>query len=256
MLKIKLIFLSLVLLFSCDNAVAVHRHIREPVEIPVLFRVNGESFPKEWRGEDINAQGVDLDSVEMERSAKIVGKALAKYPDEVLAGNLKEVYVLHSIKFYDVEYGGTNSNDVVYLSNKGTENGYDDLYLEKTFHHEFSSVLLRNYPDQIKQQAWEELNDFAYFDESGGVNSIKNETDGLEYDPKYLEAGFLYQYAASCFENDLNSIAENVFCPTKEYLNFLKKYPKIKKKHDLFIGFYGTIHESFDADYFKAFEEK
>ncbi|MGV3631666.1 MAG: hypothetical protein ACO1O6_10675 [Bacteroidota bacterium] len=260
MFKISLFFFTLLLLASCGNAFSGGQHEvieqQEEKEIPVLFSVHEDSFPDDWQGGDINARGENLDSTEIERSGEIIQKALAKYPDEVLAANLREVYVLHSIKFYDVEYGGTNSTDVVYLSNKGEENGYDAVFLEKTFHHEFSSVLLRNYPELIDQAAWEELNDFDYFDESGGVNSIKNETDGLNYDPAYLEAGFLYQYAASCFENDLNSIAENIFCPTKEYLGFLKKYPKIRKKHDLFVAFYGKIDESFDAAYFKSLAEE
>lgn len=259
MFKISVLFLSLLLLVSCGNAFSGGEQVaeeQEPKQIPVLFSVHENSFPNDWKGGDIKAQGKDLDSTEMKRSREIIQKALAKYPPEVLAANLREVYVLHSITFYEVEYGGTNSTDVVYLSNKGEENGYDNLFLEKTFHHEFSSVLLRNYSELIDQKAWEGLNDFEYFDESGGVNSIKNETDGLEYDREYLEAGFLYQYAASCFENDLNSIAENIFCPTEEYLGFLKKYPGIRKKHDLFIAFYAAVDAAFSPDYFKALAEK
>lgn len=258
MLSNGLKLLILLMLLSCGNDFSAGKYVREnePKEVPILFSVHDDSFPEEWETDEINAQGVDLDSSEMKRSLKVIEKALSKYPDELLGKNLREVYVLHSIKFYGVEYGGTNSTDVVYLSNKGMEQGYDDVFLEKTFHHEFSSVLLRNYPGLINKNKWTELNDFEYFDESGGVNSIKNETDGLEYDPAYLEAGFLYEYAVSCFENDLNSIAENIFFPTKEYRDFLKKYPKIKQKHDMFIAFYAAIDDSFTPAYFEGLGSK
>ena len=257
MLKYSLFLLLPVLLASCSASLAKEQEQEEEIEykeIPVLFKVGDTSFPEEWKTDEIDARGEDLEEEEEKRSEKIVRKALAKYPEDLLAENLREVYVLHSIQFFGVEYGGTNSSDAVYLSNKGKENGYDNLYLEKTFHHEFSSILLRNYPDLIDQESWEALNDFDYFDESGGVNSIKNETDGLDYNPAYLEAGFLYQYGASCFENDLNSFAENILCPTEEYLGFLEKYPKIRKKQDLFVAFYGAINTYFDAAYFDGLE--
>jgi hypothetical protein len=73
-------------------------------------------------------------------------KALKKYPTSALQKELKAVYFLKSMKFYNIGYGGTNSNDALYLTNNGEMLGYTELYLEQTFHHEFSSILYRNHP--------------------------------------------------------------------------------------------------------------
>ncbi len=66
------------------------------------------------------------------------------------------------MKFYDVPYGGTNSTDAVYLVNRGAPLGYTDKYLEQTFHHEFSSILFRNFPALLDTGLWKGANQINY----------------------------------------------------------------------------------------------
>lgn len=81
--------------------------------ISISFQINKRTFPECWKAMPINAYGETLDLSEYERGLKIVKKAISKYPAEVLKNNISKIYVLKTIKFYGVEYGGTNSDNAV-----------------------------------------------------------------------------------------------------------------------------------------------
>lgn len=121
-------------------------------------------FPYSWYSGDINGKAVSLDSSEILRSTEIVKKALLKYPVEVIKKNLDKIYIMKSLEFFGVIYGGTNTKNKVYISNNGIAAGYTNDFIERLFHEEFSSVLLANYPDAFDKDAWAEINehDFKY----------------------------------------------------------------------------------------------
>ncbi|MFN5416132.1 MAG: hypothetical protein ACK5B9_03685 [Flavobacteriia bacterium] len=255
MIKLVCLFLAGIFLFSCANNFPLPdvspEETVEGIDIPILVEVDDKTFPIDWQTKEINATGVNLDTAEIARSIKIIKKALKKYPAEVLRKNLVKVYVLKSIEFYGVGYGGTNSTNALYLTNDGEKNGYTDEYLEKTFHHEFSSILLRNYPEFFPLEQWNTVNNDSYQDESGGVEAIRSNEAGTEFDENLMLKGFLFQYAMTDYENDLNSFAENLFCPKKDFLNFVEKYPRIYKKYNYVKEFYKKIDSSFDDAFFE-----
>src|ERR1700741_38275 len=150
--------------------------------IAIVFTEEENMFPASWYGDEISGKGLSLDTAEYARSEKMILKALSKYPVKVITNNLKKIYVLHSIQFYAQTFGGTNSNDVVYVGNKGVQMGYTDEYLEQTFHHEFSSVLLRKHPSYFDEEKWKAANskDFSYG--AGGVEALKSGESGQEFD--------------------------------------------------------------------------
>lgn len=256
MIKIIGLFLLGIFLFSCANNIPFPdvspEETVEDLDIPILFEVDDKTFPVDWQTKEINATGVNLDTSEIARSTKIIKRALKKYPVEVLRKNLVKVFVLKSIEFYGVGFGGTNSTDILFLTNDGVENGYTDEYLEKTFHHEFSSILLRNYPEFFPLEQWNTVNNDVYQDESGGVEAIRSNEAGTDFDEELMLKGFLFQYAMTDYENDLNSFAENIFCPKKDFLNFVEKYPRVHKKYNFVKGFYQKIDASFDDAFFES----
>jgi len=67
----------------------------------------------------------------------------------MLAANLKAVYFLKEMAFFNTPFGGTNSADNLYLTSNGITLGYTNDYIEQTFHHEFSSILFRNHPEYL-----------------------------------------------------------------------------------------------------------
>jgi hypothetical protein len=226
--------------------------------IHIRFGYSASIFPESWRAAPVNAQGEVIAAKETERSTAIMVKALNKYPFSVLQKNLTAVHFLKSMSFFDVGYGGTNSTDKVYLTNNGVPQGYTDAYLEQTFHHEFSSILLRNYLSQFDTTAWKAANDsrFSYNDPEDGVGAIRNNASSQELDTAICRRGLLTQYAMSGLENDMNTFAQNLFRPEKNFWAMVDKYAGIRKKTTLLIRFYNGLSPVFSEDYFRKFDKK
>ena len=219
----------------------------------IIFTADINIFPSSWYDSPIDAKAESLAAGEIERSKKIIITALDKYPTRLLKYNLKNVYVLKSMNFYGVNYGGTNSSDNVYVVNDGAVMGYTDILIEKIFHHEFSSVLKYNY--SFDETAWRQVNPegFVYFDEAtGGAGAIKAGRASQEFDPSEHEIGFLYEYAESTAENDFNSFAENIFMGDKNFFNTVESYGKLEMKLDLIVQFYNSLDPIFTIEYFKG----
>lgn len=212
------------------------------------------NFPTKWLYSPINASYSPIEEKEIKRFVPILVKAMRKYPVNVLRKNLKAIYIAGYLNFYGVRYGGTNSNDCLYLSDEGVKNGYTDFYLEQTFHHEFSSILFRNYPKWFDSKEWLTYTKHEFEKGKTGVDAIKNGTNKLDFDEELCQKGILYQYALSSMENDFNSYAENLFCPKKEFWKIVEQYPNVKQKTYTMIDFYNKIDEHFTMDYFIKFK--
>jgi hypothetical protein len=226
--------------------------------VSIRFGYTPYIFPESWRTAPINAKGEAITGKEIGRCKTVMTKALNKYPPVLLQYNLKAVYFLKNMQFFDVGYGGTNSTDKVYLTDDGVAEGYTDTYLEQTFHHEFSSILLRNYASKLDTVAWKAANDsrFSYNDPEDGVGAIRNNASSQELDTAICRRGMLTQYAMSGIENDVNTFAQNLFCPEKNFWAITTKYPAIKKKVTLLIQLYNSINPVFTEEYFRKFDKK
>jgi hypothetical protein len=236
-----------------------HAHDRDTLirGVNVSFSYLKTIFPPSWQEAPISAKADPIIAGEVSRSKFITAKALAKYPVEMLAANLHAVYWLKKMSFYDVGYGGTNSTDALYLTNNGTSLGYTDDYLEQTFHHEFSSILFRNYPSMFDTSAWKAANlNFDYNDPEDGVGAIRNNASSQDLDTILCKRGMLTQYAMSSLENDINTVAQNLFCPSPGFWKIVDQYPRVKKKVNLLIAFYRKISTTFDESYFRKMAEK
>lgn len=214
-------------------------------------------FPEEWRDGSINATGEQITPGELERAGPIIARALKKYPRNLLTLTLRAVYLIKSMKFYNVGFGGTNSTDAVYVTNDGEANGYTDFYIEQTFHHEFSSILFRNYPSLIDTVTWKKQNDpgFDYNDPEAGVGAIKNNASSQGLSTTLAEKGMLTQYALSSLENDINTLAQNLFRPEKNFWSIADNYPRVGKKVKLLIEFYSKLSPVFTEQYFRTFDK-
>jgi hypothetical protein len=221
--------------------------------VKVTFNYSVSIFPADWQQAPINAYGEKLLSEEVQRTKQVATKALSKYPVAVLQTNLAAVYFLKQMKFYDVGYGGTNSDDALFLTNNGIATGYTDKYLEQTFHHEFSSILFRNYPALLDTNKWKNANypGFNYNDPENGVGAIRNNQSSQALDTLFSRKGMLTQYAASSIENDVNTFAQNLFCPEENFWLFVNRYEPIRRKTILLISFYNKINPEFTEQYFR-----
>lgn len=223
--------------------------------VRVEFDYSLSIFPGDWQLPPISASGQPIDKSEIPRTRRVMERALSKYPIEMLEENLESIHFLSQMRFFDVPYGGTNSNTAVYLVNNGRSLGYSNKYLEQTFHHEFSSILLRNFPEFLDTTLWKSLNDpgFNYNDPENGVGAIRNNQSSQDIDSILCEKGLLTQYASSSIENDVNTFAQNLFLPEKDFWKNVETYPRIKKKMEMLVEFYQKINPVFTLEYFRKF---
>jgi hypothetical protein len=227
----------------------------ERTGVVVSFVGDEDMFPPEWI-DDFDPHAVSLSRFDYERTQTIIATALGKYPVYIIKRNLKKVYVLNNLSFEGVGYGGTYSNNVLYIVNGGLEMGYDDLFVEQTFHHEFSSILFNNYVAAFanNETAWTQCNgsELGYGD--GGFEALKSGESDMEFDDELNEQGFLHEYGRSDKENDFNAFAENIFAPSPEFWYLVKKYPRLKCKVDLMLTLYHLLDPIFTEEYFKSFD--
>jgi len=217
----------------------------------IVFENESDMFPKSWKGGKINGTSEDLNKDEIERSIKILNKTFAKYPTQVLKNNLEKVYVLGSLSFYGVGYGGTNSSTRVYLTNKGAAYGYTNNYVEKLFHAEFSSILMRNYPQFLDEKTWININTKGFVYGGSGVEAIREGKSSESFAEELHKEGFLNQYAQSTLENDFNSFAKNIFRGGKKFWELANKHDKLWGKLQLILYFYQALDPAFDEAFFQ-----
>ena len=245
----------LVLSFSWARVGAEETVIQQK---PVRLITSSERniFPESWLSAEIDAKAEALRKDEIKRSRKILNSAIKKYRGRVLADNLDTVYVLHRLKYYGISVSGTNSWPNVYIANRGSREGFTDQWVETTFHEEFSSILLRNFPGYLAREAWEKANGESFRYGESGVQAVKDGTAGQRFDAPYHAEGFLYEYAKSTLENDLNSIAGQLFIGDPLFWQVVDKYPRMAEKTELVISFYNKIHPGFDKRSFRSLAGK
>lgn len=245
-------FVFLLSLSLCLQATAGDTIYRN---VGIRFSYHPAIFPEAWREAPILARGSRLSNSEEDRCTMVTVRALSKYPVDLLRLNLQRVYWLRDMNFFGVGYGGTNSTHTLYLTNDGVDKGYTDNYLEQTFHHEFSSILFRNYSSAFDSLAWRAANDpaFSYNDPEEGVGAIRNNASSQDFDTLLCKMGVLTQYAESSLENDANTFAQHIFSNSKEFWALADRYPRVRRKTQLLITFYQKINPIFTESYFRNF---
>jgi len=233
------------------SAPAVHRAAGPPIGelftdltarygVEVRWRIDPEFFPAEWA--DATPSAEPIDEPELRRMPAILTAALAAYPKELIRRDLRRICVAGALSFFGQPYGGTYDDDSVYLCSEGELQGFDDVYLMGTFHHELSSILMRNYG--FETERWRSCNpkSFAYSaSEGGGVQAIVNAQDSLDGAPEYYEQGLLSQYGKSELEEDFNTYCEAMMTEPARLRRLAARYPVIAAKAALCREFYRRL---------------
>ena len=209
-------------------------------------------FPNNWYCKRIDAQAVSLPQEYRTDAMDILNNAIAKYPEDVLFVNLRRVYVMKSLTFFGVPYGGTNTRDVVYLTYDNSNPNRTAEYVEGVFHHEFSSVLLRKFVKHFDKRGWADINPPGFAYGRGGVDAIRHGEASLDYDYDLLELGFLNKYSQSAMEEDINVFAQHLFSGGEQFWYIVDTFERIREKVILIINFYYQIDPQFTEEYFRA----
>lgn len=233
------------------------------------FEAGPEIFPQSWREAPFFAQASPICESQKERATRIVAREIERYPRALIERTLPAVFLVGSLRFYQRQaFSGTASARAVYLAVQAPDQGYTDQHLAKTFHREYSTLLLNWNLDKIDFDAWQRVNppDFQYLDgnswdgdqQDGGSRAIDQGTISLalSQDSADLKHGFLAQYARSSLENDFNEYAARLFTGSAVLWELAEEYPAIATKCELAIRFYHQLHPDLDEAFFRALAQK
>lgn len=211
--------------------------------VKVIHKVNDDFYPGYWKNDPkIKPVAKEADHKELVRVVPLIEKFIADYPQEVLKKNLKGIYLCKTLQFYGKDFGGTNSATGVYICVRTAREGYTDTFLLSSMHHEFSSILMRNYA--FPKKAWSALNpkDFKYTDDAVGA---LGQQDLLLPKEKYHKLGFVCLYSQSSMEEDFNTIADYLFNQRSELLKMTENHDSLKAKVQLAMKFYKSVDKRF-----------
>lgn len=223
-----------------------------PAGTKVIYHPEKRMFPCKWRKKWINPEVIRLDTAEIQRMHAILDRSLGKYPSKLLKKNLRTIYVLKSMFFYGLEYGGTYYKRKVYISNNGIENGYSDAYLEGSFHHEFSSVLLNRHPRSFDKDSWQASCPPGFVYGNGGREALSMNATNLNLDSALFRDGFLNEYSLASPEEDFNCFAEYIFRNDPGFWRAWESSESIRRKTEILIRFYHHLDPIFTLEYFRG----
>ena len=233
-------------LMAQDNTLA------GPAGTSIYYQVDKKIFPCKWRNNRTRPEFSSIDAKDIPGMQAILNTALDKYPENVLRKNLKRIYVLKTMFFFGLEFGGTYYKRKVYITNNGIENGYTDEYIEGTFHHEFSSVLLKRHKRYIDKKAWSIANPPGFEYGDGGLEALRTEKTSIKLDSTLFANGFLNEYSLASFEEDFNCYAEFIFLSDAGFWEAWGNNEAIQKKTAILIRFYQRFDPIYTLEYFRS----
>lgn len=232
-------------------------HAAEPVltlrEKPVRVATSSSAgiFPESWRDGKVAASAEALSDVRREEALRMMDAALSKYPAEVLSEHLRTLYLLGELRYRGVITSGTNSRTAVYVKIGPVEKGFTARHNEGVFHAEFSSILIRNRPQFLDQEAWKAAipPGFSYLGD--GVDAVKQGKARTKADSMLNAQGFLSQYSQSTLENDFNGYAARLWTGDAALWQLAKEHSPIQRKLTLVLQFYQQLHDQLDEPFFR-----
>lgn len=222
-------------------------------DTPVYFEKIQELFPEEWWEPPIQASIEDLDGNNYSKTLAILNSAASKYPATVKL-SLNTIVVVKKMSFYGTAYGRTYIGPHrcnIYLTN----NNNSSVYVERLFHTELSSVLLKTMPLALDEKAWIQClpQGFKYdYLENVHVALLQLGEQVDKQDDFILKMGFISHYATTNLENDFNSLVKQLFVPDANFWSCVKQNSLIAKKVQLVIAFYERIDKAFTEAYFRS----
>lgn len=229
---------------NSTNKVAEPIDIFPDQDIISIYDGKKQILPSSWLSGKSKVRVDKPDINKVNNDMKDLEKALSKYPSNLIKNEVSNVYLVGNIFSGRASFYGTNSRTNLYIASK------DNNEIEKTFHHEFSSILLRNNPQHFDKYSWSKLNSESL--STSSENAMRSGFTSLDFNEKLLSKGYLSDYSLSNMENDFNMYAERLFAGEKEFWEIVDKYPKVKEKTDLVIDFYNKLDHVYTESFFRS----
>jgi len=246
-------FCLIVIFCLCRKAEAQESYYDERSGVEVFFPSSINIFPRIWSGKNVSPDISPVPSEEVIRLQDLLTHAFLKYPVDLLTSNLDRVYVMKSMKFYGLPYGGTNYKQTIYLCDDTDNPYFSNEYIEQVFHHEFSSILIRNFSVRFDKTKWLALNPPSFRYGKGGAEAISQGTASMVLDPEMMKQGFLSEYSTASLEEDINVFAQNLFTGSRDFWSAVGLNDIIREKTLLLISFYHKVNPVFTETYFRSF---
>ncbi len=181
--------------------------------------------------------------------------AISRYPAGFVQANLGEVILVKRIWIQCVPAAGTYHTDRVFLATESATRAFDPQYVQRVFHHEFSSVLLARHPAGIDSAGWRRLTDNGYHRHVPGWSRayglMSNEPSAF-----WASRGFLHEYASFSFEEDFNSIAEVIWCGDGDAWSLIETSDVLSEKARLTVRFYASLDERITSEDFEQIRQR
>jgi hypothetical protein len=214
--------------------------IRKEYRVVVHVRYDSDNFfPSEWKEAPPSANGSQIDPDQARRITRLIPGILSMYPPELVARNLRDIYLLESMSFYGLPYGGTNSRDGIFITSGTKEHGYHhSCYLVALMHAEFSSILYRNcfFPTE----EWSKINDkiWKYF---GRGKDLLGRSDLFDQTEELLDQGFVTVYGQASLEEDVNEYVAALIGRRLSLLQAVGRHKRVRQKLEILTRFYEGI---------------
>jgi len=183
------------------------------------------------------------------RYPDILQKAFEKYPLEVIKKYLNAIYFAGDIDADGFQAGGAYDpfRRIVYLVDNG---GKNDEQAMRTFHHEFSSLLLNSHSFWVDPWTDHNPKDFKYLRDIYTWNEIQKKVDiSREGTEKDYEKGFMRVYGQTSFENDFNEYSAMIFTYPRKFKKIMNRYPRVRGKFMVWLQYYKKIDPIFTEEY-------
>lgn len=239
-----------------DRWCLVFENVEEKIEeielqygIDIKYDVGDNAIPELWKNPPSNGAATPITRYNLCRYFPVLSRELKKYPANIIRRDLSTIYLLSSLSFYGVQYGGTSIGNSIYLTGGARSEGYTDAYFASLLHHEMSSIFYRTY--HFPKEAWSSINpeNFFYAKTDNQVLKAIAKGDKLKNNTSLYREGFLSTYGYSTLENDFNLYTEMAFTHPQQLRSLVEKYSRVRQKADLMKSFYMKISEDFSLDY-------
>ncbi len=260
--RLYVVLVTTFLLFSCDRnkdqlqaetlglsqqyGISVYPLVKvNQLPSSVVFRVNnGEA--------DVQIQ--QLEDGQFFAYIRIVKKALQKYPPSLVRKHLAQIYIGGSYRENSSVITGMYEQNKIFLFYNHKAGDNSPLFLEQTFHHEFSSILIQQY--NFPAFEWLKLNPagFSYIINPKKISDYMDSINDYSANESLLKQGLVSSYGKVNAENDINSYVELIFTQADEMKKYISNFPIVEKKYKMIKSFYLTISPDFSR-VFKLIDE-
>lgn len=176
-------------------------------------------------------------------------KAFEKYPVHMIKKYLNAIYFAGEINDSGFSVGGSYDpfRRIAYLVDDGSNT---DIFAIRTFHHEFSSLLMKSHSFFVNPWADHNPKNFRYIEDIYDTwKELRKKIDIYGQSEEDFEKGFVSTYGQISFGNDFSEYSAMIFTYPEKFKKIMNQYPRVRGKFLIWLEFYQKIDPIFTEEY-------